>query len=137
MKNKGFTLVELLAVIILIGIISLIIVPNINSSIENSKKKTAINSSLAYIKSIKDYYSTNILEEDFEIIDGYNRIDVLNKYVDVSNDLPTDGYILFSDGKVTKAEFCISNYRILYENSEPEAYKVSECNFDSLFENKE
>ena len=40
MNKKGFTLVELLAVITLIAIIAGMAVPNVMSSIENSKKNT-------------------------------------------------------------------------------------------------
>ena len=42
MKNKknGFTLVELLAVIAVLGLILIIAVPKITGTLENSKKKT-------------------------------------------------------------------------------------------------
>ena len=36
--KKGFTLVELLAVIILLGVIGLIVVPSITKTINNSKE---------------------------------------------------------------------------------------------------
>ena len=38
MKNKGFTLVELLAVIVILAVISLIAVPMILGVVEESKK---------------------------------------------------------------------------------------------------
>lgn len=39
MKNKGFTLVEILAVIIILGALVLIIVPNIDNMLDSSKNK--------------------------------------------------------------------------------------------------
>lgn len=39
MKNKGFTLVELIGVITLLGVIILICVPIVNTSIRNTKDK--------------------------------------------------------------------------------------------------
>lgn len=50
MKNKGFTLTELIGVISLLGIIALISVPIINTTIANSKTK-AYN---AQVKSVED-----------------------------------------------------------------------------------
>jgi prepilin-type N-terminal cleavage/methylation domain len=42
MNNKGFTLVELLAVIVLIGIIGIITVPVVDRIIKDSRKKTEL-----------------------------------------------------------------------------------------------
>ena len=39
MKKNGFTLTELLGVITVLGLIALIVFPNVNKSIKNSKKK--------------------------------------------------------------------------------------------------
>ena len=44
MRNKGFTLVELLAVIVILAIISLIATPMVLGVIEKSKKSAAIES---------------------------------------------------------------------------------------------
>ena len=39
MKKNGFTLVELIAVIVILGLIGLIIVPSINSTLKNKERK--------------------------------------------------------------------------------------------------
>lgn len=55
MNKKGFTLVEILAVIILLGIIAVIIIPNYNKSIENSKKKAFEQSLSGLVRTIENY----------------------------------------------------------------------------------
>ena len=58
LNNKGFTLVELLAVIAILIIIALVAIPNISSSIERTKDKqdAAIK---RVIKSAGDLYTSN------------------------------------------------------------------------------
>ena len=53
MKRRGFTLVELLAVIIILAIIALVATPIIMNLIENSKKGAASRSAENYIKKIE------------------------------------------------------------------------------------
>lgn len=57
--NKAFTLVELLAVIIILFIISLITVPIIIDQIEITKKKSLENSTYGIIESGKYLYIEN------------------------------------------------------------------------------
>ena len=56
MKNKGFTLVELLAVIVVLAIISIITIPMIGNVIEESKKK-ALEQSVNGLVEAARYYS--------------------------------------------------------------------------------
>ena len=53
-SNKGFTLVELLAVIVILAIIALIATPIILGVIDTAKKGSAEASALAYIKAVED-----------------------------------------------------------------------------------
>ncbi len=55
-KNKGFTLVELLAVIVILAIIALIATPAILRVIEDSRKKSAEDSMYGYIKAVEQGY---------------------------------------------------------------------------------
>lgn len=68
MKKEGFTLVELLGVIVLLGIISLVIIPKVGDTITNSKN-TAYEVQITNIKKgISDYIiDKNILQEDGSI----------------------------------------------------------------------
>ena len=42
-NSKGFTLVELLAVIVIMGILMMVAIPAVTRTIENSRKDTFIN----------------------------------------------------------------------------------------------
>ena len=53
-SNKGFTLVELLAVIVILAIIALIATPIILGVIETARRGSAEASALAYIKAVED-----------------------------------------------------------------------------------
>ena len=52
MNRKGFTLVELLGVIIILSIIMLIAIPNVTSILERSKKDTYISDSKIFVSNV-------------------------------------------------------------------------------------
>ena len=94
MKIKGFTIIELLAIIIIIGLIVLLITPAVNNLIENSENKSynfqiksiedaAINFSIEYGNSITDLDSFTIdlkLLKDLAFIDFDIRNPKTNNY---------------------------------------------------------
>ena len=59
MKEKGFTLVELLAVIVILSVISLIAVPMILNVIEESKKGAIRSSVNGIVEAANLYYTQN------------------------------------------------------------------------------
>ena len=135
MKNKkGFTLIELMAVIILLGLIIMIIVPKITDSIENSKKNAAIDSALGYVKSARDYYNVNVLEKDYVIKEGINWIQDINSVIEVDGELPSSGYFYLENGKIEFAEFCVDKYYVTYEKSDATAVKIPDCLVDEVSE---
>lgn len=59
MKQKGFTLIELIAVIVILGLIALVVFPAINSVI-NDSRESAYQSQIRIIeKAAKEYYLEN------------------------------------------------------------------------------
>ena len=59
MNRKGFTLVELLAVLAIIAIIGMIAIPNVISLMDNSKKDQMINDANRLISLMKNYVNSN------------------------------------------------------------------------------
>lgn len=65
MKNKAFTLVELLGVIVLLGILSIVIIPKIGDSLENSKETALLTQEEQIKKAAYDFLieHTELLDE--------------------------------------------------------------------------
>ncbi len=97
MNKKGFTLVELLGVIAILGIIALIVIPVVENSNKKIKKKAYETQKEAIILSLKDYRTSS--PELF-----YNT----NVVTLTLGDLKDLGYIDY-DIKNPKTEACISN----------------------------
>ena len=61
-NNKGFTLVELLAIIIILAIILMITIPAVLGTIENSKKKSIENQAVA----VKKWWNTTKASDELD-----------------------------------------------------------------------
>ena len=62
MKKKGFTLVELLAVIVILAVIAVIATPAVLNIIEDSKKSAAEASARSIVGAAKTHYMQNIMD---------------------------------------------------------------------------
>ena len=91
-KKKGFTLVELLAVIVILAIIALIATPIILNVINDSKKQAAKDSAYGYMDAIEKAIIANDVEEedDFPTPDsnGCYNLKELNKKVNIKGTKP-------------------------------------------------
>ena len=67
MKKNGFTLIEVLGVIILLGVLSVIVVPVVRDSIKQSKIKSLDKQKSVIVESAKNWVADNLdeLEEDY------------------------------------------------------------------------
>ena len=94
MKKRGFTLVELLAVIVVIGVILVIVVPRVLKNIDEEKKSTFISSAKALIRKVEYDYMD---KEDFDYValKTFNINDISMSNYDINNSTikKKDGYI--------------------------------------------
>ena len=116
-RNNGFTLLELLAVIVVLALISFIAIPGIFKIIEKSKMGAAKASALKYIKEINQLgveYSDELVYGNIEEVTESEWLEKL----DLSGTLPSSGSVTIDEsGLVTWASLCINKYNVVYENN--------------------
>ena len=105
--KKGFTLVELLAVIVVLAIVSLIAIPTINNLIRKTKDDSAILGAQSYAHAIETQSITNELKGLGNIKDGVYEIGTID--VNVHGKTPKKGIITVKSGKVVDAKLCIND----------------------------
>lgn len=132
MKKRGFTLVELLAVIIVLAVIALIATPMILNVITEAKKGAAKESAHAYIKAVDNSLVAYMLKNNvsyeygkYEVKEDGSISDDLN--IGIKGYKPSSGTICIgSDRTVTKASLKINDYVVNYDGE-----KVSLVNIDA------
>ncbi len=84
MKNrKGFTMVELLGAVVILGILMMVAIPSVSSLIQNSKNKYYISQKKNLESAAKSYYSNNkiILRNEGDFVDVSLEELVNKKYI--------------------------------------------------------
>ena len=119
-KNKGFTLVELLAVIVILVLIALIATPIILNVINDAKKQAAKDSAYGYMDAVEKYIVSSELEDE-SIQDGIYSVEDLNKKISVKGSTPDNGIIKIENKEVKKYDIGIDGYAV----SNGEVEKVS------------
>ena len=119
-KNKGFTLVELLAVIVILALIALIATPIILNVINDAKKQAAKDSAYGYMDAVEKYIVSSELEDE-SIQDGIYSVEDLNKKISVKGSTPDNGNIEIKNKEVKSYDIGIDGYVV----SNGEVEKVS------------
>lgn len=146
--KKGFTLLELLAVIVVIAILTLVALPELVKVINASKDSSKLETTKNYIKALED----QIVAEQFDkaplkngcyiVLDGvinrkgnYANPDDAKLIPDTKGDLPEEGWVIMKDDSVIKGQFVIDDTVINYDGKDAhldtKGYSLdSSCNKD-------
>ncbi len=142
MKRKNaFTLIELLAVIVVLAIIALIATPIVMNTIKNAKKGAAERSADSYVKQVEvavaeERLSKNeVLEGEYQITSDGNLCrdksascsDDKKIKIEMSGTKPTSGKIKITNGSVDQSSstMAIGDYTVSY-NSTKKTYEATE-----------
>lgn len=125
-KQKGFTLMELLAVIVILAFLFTITIPMVNHILIDSKKKAIENSMLGYIRAIELTSANNTLLKKKSLTGTYSTHSKAiyqgeTKVLEVSfqGQVPEDyGTVTLRKGKVTKAELVFDGEYVVYDGKE-------------------
>ena len=129
--KKGFTLVELLAVIVILAIVALITTPIVLKIINVARKGAFTRSAEMVLKASKLYYAGNQLnmDEGEDLIFSCDNIKCVaqNKSLNISGNMGTGNIIIKNNGDIsfdlTNNTFCA----VKYENSNKIIVKDGNC----------
>ena len=133
--KKGFTLVELLAIMVILGVVSLIIVPQVGKTIEKAKQNAAVDSIEGYVKAADAAATFSIAGEKNFKITASNHIfetgendDVIEEF-EVGGVRPTYVYVDYdvNNKSVSTGKFCLNGYSIDYKNGKTSISKKNYC----------
>ena len=134
-NNKGFTLLEMLAILVVLAFITIITVPAIGNIIEKTKKNTSTESAYGYIEALKEHMATlpldgieTELEGTYVItngnISGYN---LETQTIKTKGKKPTNGYIIYSENVIQQGCLTIGDYKVTLNNKKVESIEKGAC----------
>ncbi len=136
--NHGFTLVELLAVIVILAIIMIIAIPAVLNTMESARKKTF----LEYIDKVGTTAQSKFVSDQLkgELTISSNIVYDVNKDLDLSNTGKFKGYVLVNDKSevfITLHDEQYAVYGVKWSdiNNSP-TYSISEVSDDLLTKEK-
>lgn len=113
MKNKGFTLAELIGVIVVLGVIAVIAVPIVGKIIEDSKIETAKAGANSIIRSAQEYYANIMAEKGkftpvtLDLVDS-----IKDGTLEMEGTLPQGGRVSIDSDSTVQVYMIVENYCI-------------------------
>ena len=124
--KKGFTLVELMAVIIILGIIALILVPKIGDIIEDSTIGSDEKAATMYVKNIENELAAKKANKENVNYNGSYTLKQVKRIIKPDSRI-TDASIEFEDNEIVSAVFCVEDRVIIYDGNNSKYNKDRLC----------
>ena len=121
MNKKGFTLVELLATILVLGIIAAIAVPTIGTISKNVKKGIAERSAEEIVKVASKYYSNIMAEQGSFTSTTLDLVESINDGIlKVEGTIPTIGTVTIDENGVVNVIMQVENICVKASSTDKE-----------------
>lgn len=137
MKNKGFTLVELMAIIIIVALVFAITIPLIQDLSNKSKKAAAVDSAYGYRDAITKYFMSKQVKEDIDLDGLYtvtnghlNSNTLSDTEISLKGTVPESGYLRYNEGALELGCLVINGYQVMYIDDEFSTEKKGDCQTD-------
>ena len=126
-NNKGFTLVELLAVTIILIIIFLIAINAIGDRTKKSKMDSVKASALGYFKAVRLVCETSTGDDSPFKMGDYTISELADLGVQISGKKPKSGFIYFEDNEPYCGCVAYGKYKVEYVNEKFSEVKKGTC----------
>ncbi|MDD3453684.1 MAG: type II secretion system protein [Bacilli bacterium] len=126
--KKGFTLVELLAVIVILAVIALVAVPSIMGIISKAQIGAIESSALGYMDAVEKASILGELNNGIDLVPGTYLVADINDNIKVKGQKPTSGVIVINEkGVIEVGSLCINNKKIDYSYNKATYDKYNNC----------
>ena len=127
MKNKkGFTLVEILAVIVVLVIISVLAINKISDVMKKNNESAVKANALTFIKAVEE--NASLSRVTGSLTDGIYTTQILNDQgIKLSGTYPDNGHVLLLDGKISEACLAYGKFIALYKDGNIKSVEKGTC----------
>jgi len=131
-NNKGFTLIELMAAIIVLIIIIFIAITKVNESSRRARDEAVKANAATYIKAVNNYVAVETVDDD-TLENTALTLPMLVDHVKISGTKPDSANFVISDSEVVSACLEYNGYKITYNNGNLSSISAGTCENSSLF----
>ena len=124
MNKKAFTLVELLAIILILGIVAVIAIPVTSKILKEAKKSSSLVSANNYLNATYTLLAKNDLYNIATIDGSYDPASFIMD--NLKGTLPSTGTVVIELGQIKSINLCINNFSFSY-NGDKMVYVSDDC----------